>query len=177
MPLALAVDAAGTDRSCLRSANSLGRITDKSARLSEASRALVAPGERPPPPVPSSGYSVANLEIETPTGRVERAVRRSRAAHCYTACRVRAPSALEDPGDDIDLFPEIVGDYCVPTRTRIEAQKASCDALVSAAAYNPLPDTRAVAGSRVPRQVARVKELMTFFRSLRSCLGRSEQQT
>src|ERR1700730_5569502 len=104
------------------------------------------------PTCPSSGYPVANLEIETPTGRVERAVRHSRGAHGYAACRVRPRSALEGTGDDINLFPKIVRDHCVIARTRIEAQKASCHALVSAAAYDPLPDTGGEAGSWVPRQ-------------------------
>ena len=84
-------------------------------------------------------------------------------AYCDAACLVGLPSRLEDPGDDIDLFPEIVRDHFVPTRTRIETQKASCHARVSAATYDPLPDTGAVAGSRMPRQVGRVEEFMPFF--------------
>ena len=94
-------------------------------------------------------------------------MRHSGGAHCYAALLVRPPSTLEGPGDDINLFPEIVRDHCVFAGTGIEAQKASCHPLISTAAYDPLPDTSAEAGSRMPRQVGRVEELMSFFRGLR----------
>jgi len=102
---------------------------------------------------------------------MERPVRNSWWAHGYEAGGVRPPPGLEGSGDDVNLFPKIMGDDFGVTRSWIKAKKASRHANVATTAYDLLPDSRAVAGSRVPRQVMWVNELASFF-CIRQVFGR-----
>lgn len=103
-------------------------------------------------------------------------MRHSGRANCHAARGVRPAAGLKRPGDDINLFPEMVGDNFVPARTRFEAQKTSCHALVLAALTirsktpGPWPGPGATAGrpdrSIAAEQFKQATEAKAFLKSL-----------